>query len=448
MSSTIHLRVASRYLSSLGIKVAGFIPNKFFTAKKAELKAILGAPLKDPRTLPWDLADTVLPFFLKFEDDLGSYGLLPAARTSVHDRVDQVKETLRKLRDEHESFGTQILSVSHRAQTPEESVAWRLSLAVQEVFQETFKTLGDGLKVVLKTDVRLINSAAKRIVAKATPKELESLQESIRLEEDFDASAHREMYEFLKKVGLEKIAKSLITKEKIKWDPMKWIDFLREVLETVYSPEAVERGDGFKDFQFGRMKFVIVDPNISTLENSGYIKRISQAEEIIRKKGFSSFWYGVVFILSKESEKITGDRLQAYKDLGYESLEASAGTYHSAEDVIKITAPPSSYLVNVLVHELGHRYWYKGMNSRSRAKFNNLVQTNPSKRVRDYPSGKDNEEGQEKPVSPVSDYGWSSIEEAFAEAFESYVLGEDMNRDQIESFKSVLGSASFDLWKA
>ena len=46
--------------------------------------------------------------------------------------------------------------------------------------------------------------------------------------------------------------------------------------------------------------------------------------------------------------------------------------------------------------------------------------------------------GKVKPVTPVSDYGRGSIDEAFAEAWEHYVMGGDMDRDQLESFRSVL----------
>lgn len=44
-------------------------------------------------------------------------------------------------------------------------------------------------------------------------------------------------------------------------------------------------------------------------------------------------------------------------------------------------------------------------------------------------------------VLPVTPYGGSNIDEAFAEVFRFYVMGEDMTRDQIESFKSVLKTA-------
>lgn len=41
-------------------------------------------------------------------------------------------------------------------------------------------------------------------------------------------------------------------------------------------------------------------------------------------------------------------------------------------------------------------------------------------------------------VMPVSDYGASNIDEAFAEVFALFVLDKDMSRDQVESFKAVL----------
>lgn len=108
--------------------------------------------------------------------------------------------------------------------------------------------------------------------------------------------------------------------------------------------------------------------------------------------------------------------------------------------MVVITAPPDSRFTATIIHELGHRYWYKFMKPEQRARFNDLVGTNPSERSRDLPSGKTDLEGWKKPVTPVSNYGASTIEEAFAEAFEHYVSEGDMDRDQLESFRSVLGS--------
>jgi hypothetical protein len=49
-------------------------------------------------------------------------------------------------------------------------------------------------------------------------------------------------------------------------------------------------------------------------------------------------------------------------------------------------------------------------------------------------------EADPRAVLPVSEYGKSNIGEAFAEVFAHYVLGADLTRDQLESFRSVLSS--------
>jgi hypothetical protein len=107
-------------------------------------------------------------------------------------------------------------------------------------------------------------------------------------------------------------------------------------------------------------------------------------------------------------------------------------------------SPPTD-AERVIIHELGHRYWFKFMTPANRARFNALVQTNPSEKVRDYPSGPTDEHGVEKPILPVSAYGRNAIEEAFAEVFERFVSGKDMDRDQLESFRSVLATENDSL---
>ncbi len=203
---------------------------------------------------------------------------------------------------------------------------------------------------------------------------------------------------------------------------------------TPYEPQNV-----FKEFDLHGMKIVIGDPKVLPSEINDYIKYINAAYERVKKKGFGKLWRGVFILVSGEFKRLAPVDLAAYRDLGYATLESQAGTYHSGEDIVKITAPADSRLVATVVHELGHRYWFKFMKPEQRARFNGLVKTNPSKTVRDFPSGP-LEDDIEKPVTPVSDYGASTIEEAFAEAFERYVLEGDMNRDQLESFRSVLAA--------
>lgn len=57
-------------------------------------------------------------------------------------------------------------------------------------------------------------------------------------------------------------------------------------------------------------------------------------------------------------------------------------------------------------------------------------------------------ENDPRPVEPVSDYGKSNIDEAFAEVFMHYVVDRDMTRDQLESFRSVLSYKRPQLFEA
>lgn len=130
----------------------------------------------------------------------------------------------------------------------------------------------------------------------------------------------------------------------------------------------------FTEFDVHGMKFVIVD-GTNGAKAGAYAPRIQEAYDIIRRKGFGSVWYGAILIKG-ESNKFNEAELQAYRAAGYENLFASAGMYHSGEDIIEITTPPLEYMTETLVHELGHRYWYQKLTRAQRLRFTDLVKTN------------------------------------------------------------------------
>lgn len=307
------------------------------------------------------------------------------------------------------------------------------------------------------------------------------------------------------------------------------------------------------------LKVIIADPQVERSQIQDYLRRLDKAYALLKAKGLTRVWYGVMFVELKNRE-LTPETTAAYAELGYDNLRATAGTYHSGRDAVVLSNPPSNFFTSAVIHELGHRFWFKFMRPEQRARYNSLVRTNPSKQVRDLPSGHYNDldvdfdlgkvkasvmtmlghlgaevkelmddgvlvkkgpslvplyerklkallpnlpevpwkgaeeaisvalaaldglslldereagsldtqawfdqwvddtgvaakmftqffkqmaarlEAARKPVAPVSDYGKSSIEEAFAEAFERYVGNVDMDRDQIETFRSVLAS--------
>ena len=195
----------------------------------------------------------------------------------------------------------------------------------------------------------------------------------------------------------------------------------------------------FREFSFGRMKVIVIDPSATGTLVKEYVRALDRAHTLTSQKGFGKLWYGVVFLKSSKYEKLTEQETAEYAEYGYEQMEARSGMYHSGEDNVVLTTPPND-AERVITHELGHRYWFKFMTPANRARFNAAVVTNPSKKVRDLPSGPLDDEGREKTVFPVSTYGRSSIEEAFAEVFERYVSGGDMDRDQLRTFKTLLAS--------
>jgi hypothetical protein len=421
-------RLIARY------KLAGFIPDKFWKTQRDGLKSILLSPLDEPYDVVRAVEDKLIPFFGLFKDALERYGLNRHALSTVEMRVDVLLNVLKRVGDSYGAFERVLNSTPYPSTGPTDEVVQHIAIQLKEHFTEQLPILGKALRVTWTVPSGSMQTLAERLVKKATPAEIQALEASRN--QDFSNAVLTVKYGFFNRINLDGLAKKLVKKEKIDRDYLKWFDFLREVLLANYTQEGLAKG--FDEFSIGNLKAVILDPNVSLHEASGYAKRLIEARALLKQKGFEKLWYGVLFVTSREYRQLDPASLAAYKDYGYDTLESQAGTYHSGENIVKITAPPNGDLTRVIIHEMGHRYWYKFMTPGQRARFNDLVQTNSSKQVRDYPSGPTDQEGFPKPVTPVSDYGKSTIEESFAEAFEHYVNEQDMNRDQLESFRSVL----------
>jgi hypothetical protein len=193
-----------------------------------------------------------------------------------------------------------------------------------------------------------------------------------------------------------------------------------------------------KEFDLNGTKVVVIDDTVSRNDVRDYVKYINRAQQLLKKKGFGKLWYGVVFVESKPHVK-TPEEIELGKKWGYSS-SGNAGEYDPQQDQVYIQQKPDSSVTQIVIHELGHRYWFKLMSPSKRALFNSLVQTKVTEKYRDFRQGPIDEDGYLKPVTPFGDYANSNIEEAFAEVFEGYVSEKDLTRDQLESFRSVLSS--------
>jgi ribosomal protein S18 acetylase RimI-like enzyme len=133
----------------------------------------------------------------------------------------------------------------------------------------------------------------------------------------------------------------------------------------------------FKEFSFGHMKVVVTDPKFHGKLIERYIRWVDAAYQLLENKGFQKLWYGTMFIESDSVEKLSEQEQAGYKALGYKDMRARAGRYHEGADVFYLTQPPDVHIAYSIVHELGHRYWFKFMTSGQRARFEALVKVHP-----------------------------------------------------------------------
>jgi hypothetical protein len=144
----------------------------------------------------------------------------------------------------------------------------------------------------------------------------------------------------------------------------------------------------------------------SPRDRKKYISMFKRAYSILKRKKVGFLWQGTISVEPKSSRV---NQLDPTVGVG--------GTYRRKGDHVTVYSDPSNWIVELMLHELGHKYWFKYMKSADRAHFSKWF-------------GK---------VKAVSSYGGLSTSEDFAEVFAHYMLGRNMDRDQIDRFKSVLG---------
>jgi len=132
----------------------------------------------------------------------------------------------------------------------------------------------------------------------------------------------------------------------------------------------------FKEFEFGHMKVVVCDPKSNGHRIRAYVRILDVAHQLMSRKGFADLWYGVLFLQSDDYKTLGEAERRSYERAGYANLESVAGTYHSGDDIVEITAPADDRTIKTIIHELGHRYWYKRMSQANRARFEEFLRFN------------------------------------------------------------------------
>jgi len=154
----------------------------------------------------------------------------------------------------------------------------------------------------------------------------------------------------------------------------------------------------------GGGSYVPVSPTEATLKNrNDIIGAVRKAEALLKKNGLKEVVYGSIIKLPEGSyENLVGIK------------KSAAAAYWQAGDIVKLFGVAEA---GSIVHELGHRYWFKFMSPGDRNNFSRWF-------------GK---------VPATSSYGATSDIEDFAETFETYVMGWKMSRDQRQRFEQFLG---------
>jgi hypothetical protein len=340
-------RVASRY------RMAAFIPDKFFEGYQAALKKLLATRLSDG-ALCWEASklidEKVVPLLTEFINELIKF--VPQAKsTMVHRleaRVRFLKETVARGLQE---FGRGA-AAPYPAVTTVDHVLQYIEIQISKRVRAMFPTLGKALTTLITIDGAQVKAFAQRVLKKATPEERAAIDAS----DDWGSRNLELKYGFYAR-NVDKSVARLIKKEKVEINYLEFFQFVRGVLEVNYSGEPV-----YRQFDLKGMKVVIDDSTVTSEEIEKYVKYLDAAYHKLRAKRLGRAWYGTVYI---DCDSCGGVNQNTGGGVG--------GHFNIEDDHVKVFVRPSKFIIKLMAHELGHRYWFKSMTPGQRGKFESVV---------------------------------------------------------------------------
>jgi hypothetical protein len=343
------------------------VPKKWFATKLAELKSLLKMPHHESvRSWGWVIEDRVVSWFTKFQSEFEAMVGNDQARLVIKQKVDSAIKYLEILSGKLRTLG-ELSSQYYSSNEPRDPVQAVKQFGWSEVtgkMEKTCKTIGDLFKYEWVVDQAVLERLAQKTVKKATPAEIESILG------DSDRE-WRIKWEFLTRVGFYAAAGKAVKKSKLDWNPLGWFTKTQEIFEENYAPGLTP---AYRNFELYGMKILVADPEITDKEVREYIGYLKEAYERLRIRGLETAWYGETIIWCKDCG-----------GSNYNTGGGVGGHYFTGPDTVRIYARPSTFIVALMAHELGHRYWFKQMRQEQRLRFKELVKARTVARPKDAP---------------------------------------------------------------
>jgi hypothetical protein len=232
----------------------------------------------------------------------------------------------------------------------------RYHFAVDRIVQEKGGQKGHGLYSLIpkeEFDHVVTLDSEDAVYVKHFPEVEESLKQMRHAGKVYDTYVQSGFQDDLKK--LTRVFDAMM---KVLYEDAKAIKELED--------QGQEMGDvdTFTTFDLYGVKVVVDDATVRPIQVRQYIKYLDEAYSNLKRKGLIKVWYGTFFIKCQDCGGFN-QNTQRWNDVG--------GNYPIGPDVVNIFSRPSSFIVELVTHELGHRYWFKFMNQAQRGKFESLV---------------------------------------------------------------------------
>lgn len=359
-----HRAAAERVLARYERRTAAIDGTIWFKARLKQLKALMKKPLagEDQRPDNWStvIRQEVKPFFEQLLKEFVTYVHYDQAQDLMERRVGDLIKEIEDVASHNDDLERLWRSARSKSGDPLDFLRDQIIDAAFEKMQGATGTLGHLLKYRWYLPEAAVNTLASKLLKKATPQELDDMRwERVS------------RWSFTARVGLEAGAAKLAKRSVSKSTPLDKLEFIFKVLSSNYSEQAVQEKGSFREFDLYGMKVIVDDRTVTDAEIDKYVRHLDEAYHRLKAKKFTKAWYGEYFI---RCDECGGVNQNTGGDVG--------GHYHIGPDTITCYVRPSPFVVELTLHELGHRWWFKNMSSEQRARFTALVKTHTVRRPR------------------------------------------------------------------